>query len=145
MPDAANSKAMRTRMQRTAADRRAEIPQAAVQAFVANGYAAATTAEIARLAGVSQPYVIRLFGTKQQLFLAILRPPAPSRPSARSSVTASAVSTGGSATSPASPPQASQILRTAVLLAGMTAAGPQSLVMQPLAGPNSPAAGSCVP
>jgi hypothetical protein len=42
----------------------------------------------------------------------------------------------------ASPAQASQILRTAVLLAGMTAAGPQSLVMQPLAGPNPPAAGS---
>ncbi|MEV0284806.1 helix-turn-helix domain-containing protein [Kribbella sp. NPDC050820] len=60
-------------MRLTAVERRAEVLQAAVQAFAASGYAATTTAEIARLADVSQPYVIRLFGTKQQLFLAVLQ------------------------------------------------------------------------
>lgn len=59
-----------TRTRLTAAERGEEVLQAAVQAFGASGYAGTKTDEIARLAGVSQPYVIRLFGTKQQLFLA---------------------------------------------------------------------------
>jgi len=46
---------------------------AAIQAFGTSGYAGTKTDEIARLAGVSQPYVIRLFGTKQQLFLAAVQ------------------------------------------------------------------------
>ncbi|WP_433714893.1 TetR/AcrR family transcriptional regulator [Nocardia sp. CA-084685] len=58
----------RTRM--TATERSAEVLRAAITAFAGSGYAATKTDEIARLAGVSQPYVIRLFGTKQQLFLA---------------------------------------------------------------------------
>ncbi|WP_433598460.1 TetR/AcrR family transcriptional regulator [Nocardia sp. CA-135953] len=58
----------RTRM--TATERSEEVLRAAVIAFAESGYAATKTDEIARLAGVSQPYVIRLFGTKQQLFLA---------------------------------------------------------------------------
>lgn len=45
---------------------------AAVSAFAESGYAATRTDEIARRAGVSQPYVIRLFGTKQHLFRAAL-------------------------------------------------------------------------
>ncbi|MEV6280864.1 TetR/AcrR family transcriptional regulator [Nocardia sp. NPDC051832] len=60
----------RTRM--TATDRRAEVLAAAVSAFAESGYAATKTDEIARRAGVSQPYVIRLFGTKQQLFVAVI-------------------------------------------------------------------------
>ena len=59
-----------TRTRLTAAERGEEVLQAAVLAFGASGYAGTKTDEIARLAGVSQPYVIRLFGTKQQLFLA---------------------------------------------------------------------------
>ncbi|TWD82053.1 TetR family transcriptional regulator [Kribbella amoyensis] len=59
-----------TRTRLTAAERGEEVLRAAVQAFGASGYAGTKTDEIARLAGVSQPYVIRLFGTKQQLFLA---------------------------------------------------------------------------
>jgi AcrR family transcriptional regulator len=59
-----------TRIRLTAAERSEEVLQAAVLAFGASGYAGTKTDEIARLAGVSQPYVIRLFGTKQQLFLA---------------------------------------------------------------------------
>lgn len=45
---------------------------AAVTAFARNGYAGTTTEQVARLAGVSQPYVIRLFGTKRALFLAAM-------------------------------------------------------------------------
>ena len=64
---------MGVRMRRTATERRTEILRAAAQAFAAGGYAATTTADIARSAGVSQPYVIRLFGSKLQLFVAVLR------------------------------------------------------------------------
>ncbi|WP_280397523.1 TetR/AcrR family transcriptional regulator [Nocardia carnea] len=58
----------RTRM--TAEERGAQVLDAAVTAFAETGYAATRTDEIARRAGVSQPYVIRLFGSKQRLFLA---------------------------------------------------------------------------
>jgi AcrR family transcriptional regulator len=58
-----------TKTRLTAAERGEEVLQAAVTAFGAGGYQGTKTDEIARLAGVSQPYVIRLFGTKQQLFL----------------------------------------------------------------------------
>lgn len=50
--------------------RRQQILQAAVAAFAESGYAAATTDEIARIAGVSQPYVVRMFGGKHALFIA---------------------------------------------------------------------------
>ncbi|MGW4772863.1 TetR/AcrR family transcriptional regulator [Nocardia sp. NPDC004278] len=60
--------AARTRM--TATERSEDVLRAAIAAFAESGYAATKTDEIARRAGVSQPYVIRLFGTKQQLFLA---------------------------------------------------------------------------
>ncbi|MEU4460886.1 TetR/AcrR family transcriptional regulator [Nocardia fluminea] len=56
----------------TASERSAQVLEAAIRAFAETGYAATKTDEIARLAGVSQPYVIRLFGTKQQLFIACL-------------------------------------------------------------------------
>ena len=59
-----------TKTRLTAAERGEEVLQAAVVAFGAAGYQGTKTDEIARLAGVSQPYVIRLFGTKQQLFIA---------------------------------------------------------------------------
>jgi AcrR family transcriptional regulator len=54
----------------TAGERGAQVLTAAVAAFAESGYAATRTDEIARRAGVSQPYVIRLFGSKQRLFLA---------------------------------------------------------------------------
>ena len=53
-----------------AAERRAEVVEAAIKAFAVGGYAGTSTEEIARLAGVSQPYVFRLFGSKQALFMA---------------------------------------------------------------------------
>ena len=51
-------------------ERRAEVVEAAVTAFAEAGYAGTSTDEIAKLAGVSQPYLFRLFGSKQALFLA---------------------------------------------------------------------------
>jgi AcrR family transcriptional regulator len=62
-----------TRTRLTAAERHAQLVAAAVTAFSAGGYAGTTTDQVARLAGVSQPYVIRLFGTKQQLFIAAVQ------------------------------------------------------------------------
>src|SRR5512144_2199223 len=54
----------------TADERRAEIIEAAVKAFASGGLAGTSTEEVARLAGVSQPYLFRLFGTKRELFIA---------------------------------------------------------------------------
>lgn len=59
-----------TRMSGT--QRRAEILVAARKVFADRGYAASTD-EVARAAGVSQPYVVRLFGTKRELFLEAYR------------------------------------------------------------------------
>ena len=53
-------------------DRRELILEAATRVFGDYGYFGATTAEVARAAGVSQPYVVRMFGTKQQLFVDVL-------------------------------------------------------------------------
>ena len=54
----------------TADERRAAVIEAAVIAFAEGGLAGTSTEDIARLAGVSQPYLFRLFGTKRELFLA---------------------------------------------------------------------------
>ena len=51
-------------------ERRVEVIEAAIRAFASGGLAGTSTEEIARLAGVSQPYLFRLFGSKQQLFIA---------------------------------------------------------------------------
>jgi AcrR family transcriptional regulator len=59
-----------SRIRLTAEERLEQLIEAAVTAFSTGGYAGTTTDQVARLAGVSQPYVIRLFGTKQALFIA---------------------------------------------------------------------------
>ncbi len=51
-------------------ERRAEVVDAAIKAFSVGGFAGTSTEEIARLAGVSQPYLFRLYGSKRALFLA---------------------------------------------------------------------------
>ncbi|WP_231505281.1 TetR/AcrR family transcriptional regulator [Cellulomonas sp. URHE0023] len=56
----------------TGAERRDQILAAARRVFADKGYAA-TTDEVARAAGVSQPYVVRLFGSKRELFLEAYR------------------------------------------------------------------------
>jgi AcrR family transcriptional regulator len=52
--------------------RREEILDAALAVFAEHGLHGASTEEIARLAGISQPYVFRLFGTKKELYLALV-------------------------------------------------------------------------
>src|SRR5438309_2967827 len=54
----------------TAGERREQIIEAAVRVFADHGYEAASTDEIARKAGISQPYLFRLFKTKRELVLA---------------------------------------------------------------------------
>ena len=53
-------------------ERREQILRAALAVFGARGYVGTTTDEVARAAGVSQPYVVRLFGSKESLFLAVI-------------------------------------------------------------------------
>jgi AcrR family transcriptional regulator len=55
-----------------AAERRREIVDAALRVFSQGSYAGATTAEIARQAGVSEPILYRHFGSKRDLYVACL-------------------------------------------------------------------------
>ena len=57
---------------KTAGERRESILRAAAQVFGRRGYVGATTDQVAKAAGISQPYVVRLFGSKEALFLAVL-------------------------------------------------------------------------
>jgi AcrR family transcriptional regulator len=54
----------------TAEERREEIIAAAQDLFAERGLYGTSTDEIARRAGISQPYLFRLFGTKKELYLA---------------------------------------------------------------------------
>jgi AcrR family transcriptional regulator len=56
----------------SAAERRESILDAAVEEFATSGFAGATTADIAKRAGISQPYVFRFFPTKKDLVLAVI-------------------------------------------------------------------------
>src|SRR6266567_5165475 len=55
---------------KSAEERRDEILDAAMGEFAERGLHGASTEEIARRAGISQPYVFRLFGTKKELYIA---------------------------------------------------------------------------
>ena len=57
----------------TAEERREEVLAAAVEEFGRAGYHGASTDAIARRAGISQPYLFRLFGSKKDLYLAAVR------------------------------------------------------------------------
>jgi AcrR family transcriptional regulator len=61
---------VRTRM--SADERREEIVQTAVADFAIGGLHGTSTEAIARRAGISQPYLFRLFGTKKDLFIACI-------------------------------------------------------------------------
>ena len=52
-------------------ERREAILAAATHAFARGGYHGTSTDAVAREAGVSQPYVVRMFGTKLELFLEV--------------------------------------------------------------------------
>src|SRR4051794_26954943 len=57
---------------KTKEERRGGILDAAMLEFAARGLHGASTEDIARRAGISQPYVFRLFGTKKDLFIAVV-------------------------------------------------------------------------
>jgi AcrR family transcriptional regulator len=50
--------------------RREEILEAAMEEFAYGGLHGTSTEKIAQRAGISQPYLFRLFGTKKELFIA---------------------------------------------------------------------------
>jgi AcrR family transcriptional regulator len=54
----------------TASERRTAVLAAAITEFARSGYAGTSTDAIASRAGISQPYLFRLFGTKKELFVA---------------------------------------------------------------------------
>jgi len=54
----------------TASERRTAVLAAAITEFARSGYAGTSTDAIANRAGISQPYLFRLFGTKKDLFIA---------------------------------------------------------------------------
>lgn len=60
---------MRTHNQ-TSAERREAVIDAAITEFSQKGMHGTATEDIARRAGISQPYIFRLFGTKKELFMA---------------------------------------------------------------------------
>jgi AcrR family transcriptional regulator len=57
-------------MRKSADERREEILTVAMAHFAAGGYNGTSTEVIAKDAGISQPYLFRLFRTKRELFLA---------------------------------------------------------------------------
>ena len=64
--------ALEKRYRMPAAERRAAIVDAALQVFGERSYGRATTAEIARAAGVSEPILYRHFTSKRDLYIASL-------------------------------------------------------------------------
>lgn len=54
----------------SASERRTAVLAAAITEFARSGYAGTSTEAIATRAGISQPYLFRLFGTKKDLFVA---------------------------------------------------------------------------
>jgi AcrR family transcriptional regulator len=54
----------------TAEERRSSVLAAAITEFARSGYTGTSTEAIAARAGISQPYLFRLFGTKKDLFVA---------------------------------------------------------------------------
>lgn len=56
-----------------AGERREQLLDAATRAFARDGYHGTSTDSVSREAGVSQPYVFQVFGTKLELFLQVFR------------------------------------------------------------------------
>jgi AcrR family transcriptional regulator len=54
----------------TAEERRSDVLDAALVEFAERGFEGTSTEAIARRAGISQPYLFRLFGTKKELYKA---------------------------------------------------------------------------
>jgi AcrR family transcriptional regulator len=61
-----------TPKRKSAEERREAVLDAALVEFAEHGLHGASTEAIAAKAGISQPYVFRLFGTKKELFVAVV-------------------------------------------------------------------------
>jgi AcrR family transcriptional regulator len=61
-----------TKQRMPAVERREMVLEAAVAEFATHGLAGTSTENVARRAGISQPYLFRLFPTKKALFLALV-------------------------------------------------------------------------
>jgi AcrR family transcriptional regulator len=61
-----------TRQRMPAAERRELVLDAAVADFAVHGLAGTSTEDVARRAGISQPYLFRLFPTKKALFIELV-------------------------------------------------------------------------
>jgi AcrR family transcriptional regulator len=59
-----------TGMRMSAAERREQVLRAAIPLFARGGLAGTSTEDVATAAGISHPYLFRLFATKKALFLA---------------------------------------------------------------------------
>src|SRR4051812_31785471 len=56
----------------TSEERRADVLRAAVAEFAKTGYAGTSTEAVARAAGISQPYLFKMFPTKKSLFISLV-------------------------------------------------------------------------
>jgi AcrR family transcriptional regulator len=54
-------------------ERREQVLEAALGVFARNGYEGTSTEDVAKAAGISQPYLFRLFDTKRALFVELVR------------------------------------------------------------------------
>src|SRR6478735_5497243 len=61
-----------TRTRLTAEERRPQVLAAALPEFAKGGLSGTSTEDIARRAGISHPYLFRLFPTKKALFIAVV-------------------------------------------------------------------------
>ena len=61
-----------TSKRKSAEERREAVLDAGLVEFAEHGLHGASTERIAAQAGISQPYVFRLFGTKKELFVAVI-------------------------------------------------------------------------
>ncbi len=60
------------RVRMSADERREQVLEAALGEFAASGFAGTSTEDVARVAGISQPYLFRLFPTKKALFVTLV-------------------------------------------------------------------------
>ncbi|MDQ2813439.1 MAG: TetR/AcrR family transcriptional regulator [Actinomycetota bacterium] len=72
MTETKQAPAVEPRRRMPAAQRRELVLEAAAGEFASHGLAGTSTEEVARRAGISQPYLFRLFPTKKALFLTLV-------------------------------------------------------------------------
>src|SRR5580698_8468153 len=69
---AARERTAGTRQRMSAEQRRELVLEVALREFAVRGLYGTSTEDVARQAGISQPYLFRLFPTKKNLFLALV-------------------------------------------------------------------------